>query len=238
MRGLFECRLLGDAHLPHPPIMEGVLRIIEMALGEAWRQTVGMLEAEGFQTGSVYEDQLTEVICKQLNYIRLQDPPPIPGFSSDQFETVQRESNWRDCQNSSIDKQPDLVFKFSGKRQGVPINTAFYDGLFVECKPIDRKHPINKHYLDKGLRRFVNGTYAWAMQDAMMLGYVSNDASIVTNLLPLLAKPAIQKSLNMSNAPTTCQGDTDIGHRCQTHHRRDCVHPHAGPIRVRHLWLK
>jgi hypothetical protein len=43
----------------------------------------------------------------------------------------------------------------------------------VECKPVDRNHPISSCYCKKGLVRFVNGDYAWAMQDALMVGYAT-----------------------------------------------------------------
>lgn len=239
MRGLFQgSNWLGNAQLPHPPIMEGALKIIENAIREAWRQVIETIDLTGMKVEDAYEDQLTEALCKCLEGIRLQSSS---GFCPDQFESVQRESNWRDCQNSSIDKQPDLVFKFYGKRPGVEIDSAYYDGLFVECKPIDFKHSIQGHYLDKGLSRFVNGTYAWAMQDAMMLGYTNDTANLNSKLIPALSKPAVQKSLNMSDSPAPCQGDKIISDRCETQHSREWEYQHngakAGPIRIRHVWL-
>lgn len=242
MRGLFQGRTwIGDAQLPHPPIMEGVLKIVENAIMEAWQQVCEVIDSNGMKADVAYEDQFTEVLWKHLDHVRLQDPCPIPGFTPDQFESVQREGNWRDCENTSIDKQPDLVFKFYAKRPGVSPDSAAYDGLFIECKPIDRKHPIKKHYLDNGLSRFVNGTYAWAMQDAMMLGYACKGATLSNKLIPEISKPASQESLKMIGSLTRCDGDIAILNRCETHHNRDCIYQHtgekAGPIRVRHLWL-
>ena len=38
MKGLFQGRnWLGNAQLPHPPIMDGILQIVENAIREAWR---------------------------------------------------------------------------------------------------------------------------------------------------------------------------------------------------------
>lgn len=239
MRGLFSgSKWLGNAQLPHPPIMEGVLRIIENAIREAWTQIIETIDLNGMKAEDAYEDQLTEVLCKCLEGIRLQNSS---GFCPDQFESVQRESNWRDFQNSSIDKQPDLVFKFYGKRPGVEIDSAYYDGLFVECKPIDSKHSIQGHYLDKGLSRFVDGTYAWAMQNAMMLGYTTDTVNLNSKLMPALSKLSVQESLKMSDSPSPCIGDTAISDRCETHHIRDWEYQHnrekSGLIRIRHLWL-
>lgn len=239
MRGLLSgSAWLGKAKLPHPPIMEGVLRIIENAIREAWKQAIETIDLNGMKAEDAYEDQLTEVLCKNLETIRLQNSS---GFCPDLFESVQRESNWRDYQNSSIDKQPDLVFKFYGKRPGVDFDSAYYDGLFVECKPIDSKHKIQGHYFDKGLSRFVNGNYAWAMQDAMMLGYTNDTVNLNSKLIPVLSKPAVQKSLNMSDSPKPCQGDKIISDRCDTRHTREWEYQHngskAGSIRIRHVWL-
>jgi len=36
------------------------------------------------------------------------------------------------------------------------------------------------HYCDKGIIRFVRGDYAWAMRDALMVGYVTEGYSITT----------------------------------------------------------
>jgi len=240
MRGLFSGRVwLGNAKLPHPPIMEGALIIIENAIREAWKQVIETIDLNDMKTEDAYEVPLTEALWKYLESIRLQNPS---GFCPDLFESVQNGSHWRDSRNSSIDKQPDLVFKFAGKpRFGVDLDSAAYDGLFVECKPIDSKHSIQGHYLDKGLSRFVDGTYAWAMQDAMMLGYTNDGNNLNTKLIPVLSKPSVQHPLKMSSLPSPCKGDTAIFDRCETHHNRDLEYQHncekAGLIRIRHLWL-
>ncbi len=239
MRGLFQgSNWLGNAQLPHPPIKEGAVRIIANALREAWRQVIETIDLTGMKVEDAYENPLTEALCKCLEGIRLQSSS---GFCPDLFESVQRESNWRDCQNTSIDKRPDLVFKFHGKRPGVDFDSAYYDGLFVECKPIDSKHPIQGHYLDKRLSRFVDGTYAWAMQDAMMLGYTNDTANLNSKLIPALSKLSVQESLKMSDLPSPCKGDQVISDRCETHHNREWIYQlngeKAGLIRIRHLWL-
>ncbi|WP_445372858.1 hypothetical protein ACH518_10490 [Methylomonas sp. HW2-6] len=239
MRGLFSGSVwLGNAKLPHPPIMEGMIEIIENAIRAAWKQVIETIDLNGIKTEDAYEDQITEALCKYLEGIRLKSSS---GFCPDQFESVQRESNWRDYQNFSIDKQPDLVFKFFGKRPGVDFDSAYYDGLFIECKPIDSKHPIQGHYLDKGLSRFVDGTYAWAMQNAMMLGYTNHGNNLNSKLIPVLSKSSVQESLKMCDPPSPCINDTVIFDRCETRHTRDWIYQHngekAGFIRIRHLWL-
>ena len=79
---------------------------------------------------------------------------------------------------------PDLVFDL--KRDSLPV-LGTHDGLAVECKPVDKKHPAGEHYCDKGLRRFVDGDYAWTMQEAMMVAYVRDGRCIAKSLLPAMA---------------------------------------------------
>lgn len=244
MRGLCQGRdWPTHATLPHPPIMEGVIRVIESAIREAWRQVCKTANKLEIKVEDAYEDQITKELWEYLNEIRTQNPSPVPGFSPEIFESVQREAKWVNCQNTSIDKQPDLVFKFQAShRLTVFGKSAIYDGLFVECKPIDRKHPIKKHYLDQGLSRFVDGTYAWAMQDGMMLGYAGGKTSLNSKLIPELLNLPTQDELRMIGPPVPWRGETIISDRCETRHDRNCVYQHngasAGMIRVRHLWLK
>ena len=41
-------------------------------------------------------------------------------------------------------------------------------------------------YCDEGIHRFVRGDYAWAMQDAMMVGYVRDGYTIASHLAPAM----------------------------------------------------
>jgi len=59
MRGLFQgSHWLGNAQLPHPPIMEGALNIIENAIREAWLQVIEDTDLADVKIEDVYEDQL------------------------------------------------------------------------------------------------------------------------------------------------------------------------------------
>ena len=65
------------------------------------------------------------------------------------------------------------------------------NGLFVECKPVDAAHPPGGDYCDAGLIRFVNGDYAWAMQESLMVGYVRDGRTIKSHLHPAIATRAM-----------------------------------------------
>lgn len=127
---------------------------------------------------------------------------------------------------------PDIFFDL--RRDQLAI-LSDQDGLFVECKPVDHKHPILSCYCNKGLVRFVNGDYAWAMQDALMVGYVKARYSFkkLASVLDDSKKNAILK--------TTNHAAIDEYAIYRSSHKREFEWPEsqgqACPISVAHLWL-
>ena len=61
------------------------------------------------------------------------------------------------------------------------------DALFVECKLVGKAHPVGSFYCNKGISRFVDGDYGWAMQEGMMLGYVRHGYTLLGKLRPILS---------------------------------------------------
>lgn len=239
MRGLFSgCDWLGIASLPHPHLSEGFVRVTESAIREAWRRLCRKSCGTGAALTAAYEDQITADLYQALEELRAMTPSPVPGFSDAQFAPVVREGNYPDGSNDSIDKQPDLVFKTARVRAGVDPVTNGFDGLFVECKPVDARHPIRLHYCNKGLAKFVDGRYAWAMREGMMVAYVSNGSELPDALGQFLSSAKL--SGRLVAGPTPCP---NLPRRecCETVHERDFAYPHtgasAGSICIRHVWL-
>ena len=239
MRGLFSGRdWLGMASLPHPHLSEGFIRVTESAICEAWQRLCRKSHGTGAALSAAFEDQITADLYQLLEELRATTPSPVPGFSDAQFAPVGREGNYPDSPNDSIDKQPDLVFKTARVRAGGDPVTNGFDGLFVECKPVDARHPIRSHYCDKGLVKFADGRYAWAMREAMMVAYVFDGSELPDALGKSLS------SVNFSNrpvaGPTPCTG-LSSRNCCETVHERDFSYPHtgapAGAIHIRHVWL-
>jgi hypothetical protein len=87
----------------------------------------------------------------------------------------------------------------------------------------------------KGLVRFVNGDYAWAMQDALMVGYVKDRYSFIklASVLDDSKKSAILK--------TTNHAAIDEYAIYRSSHKREFEWPEsrgqACAISVAHLWL-
>lgn len=167
--------------LPHPAINPRLILIVH-AVVERGLELLRTDPPEGFDLRTANED----VITFQLQWVienRLRRKNEVSGFNRRSFGRVWREPKVTNFDGKHPDKMPDLVFDLN--RDSLPI-LGTQDGLFVECKPVDDAHAAGEHYCDRGLRRFVNGDYAWTMQEGMMVAYVRDGRSIGKSLLPAL----------------------------------------------------
>ena len=107
----------------------------------------------------------------------------------------------------------------------------------------DSDHGVWGHYCNKGLIRFVMGDYAWAMANAMMVGYTKKGYTVSAKLIPALqdwpdgsSASSVPRSCPHSKATLT----SEAVHL--TDHSRTFKYPRAKQpapdITVRHLWLK
>ena len=101
-----------------------------------------------------------------------------------------------------------------------------------------------KLYCENGIRRFVEGEYAWGNREAFMIGYVRDGSSIRPTLTDALLRAAHLKPRRylLKALPVSAgSGSLDLAY---SRHRRTFVYngnqPPAGPgpITVWHLWLQ
>lgn len=82
---------------------------------------------------------------------------------------------------SHLEKRPDLSIYLSNRHRGFP--------LVTEAKIIDTATSKTETlYCENGIRRFVEGEYAWGSREAFMIAYVRDGSSIGTKLTPFLTK--------------------------------------------------
>jgi hypothetical protein len=151
-----------DYTLPHPQISQRIVLLLCKVIKRAW-QLLKKKPPSDFILQSADEDTITQVLVEIIEN-RLRKNGDVNGFNCALFGKVTREPKITNVDKKHPDKMPDIFFDL--KRDQLPI-LSDQDGLFVECKPVDRNHPILSCYCKKGLVRFVNGDYAWAMQDAL-----------------------------------------------------------------------
>ena len=102
-----------------------------------------------------------------------------------------------------ISKKPDLVFHLQRENA---LRDQRQDAIFAECKPVDRDHSLSANYCavgtDRvGVERFIIGDYAWAMHEAMMIGYVRGAFRIHPDLATSLADSQRHELLGSPTIP-------------------------------------
>ncbi|MBC7369894.1 MAG: hypothetical protein H7343_24275 [Undibacterium sp.] len=109
----------------------------------------------------------------------------VAGFDRALFDEVTRQREVENYNFQKTQKKPDMLFKLRTDEEP-PTVISTQHALFVECKPVDSGHPAGSDYCDCGLQRFIDGDYAWAMQDALMIGYVRDGRTIAGHLAPAM----------------------------------------------------
>jgi hypothetical protein len=223
--------------LPHPNLDARVVLITHRALVEAFR----LLRARppsGFVLATAKEDDITRQIYRILEDDLLRSKKGVKGFDRRRFERVVRAPEVTNYDGTHLVRKPDLVL-FVMNREHLKFPSQ--DALFAECKPIDEAHAIGRHYCDRGLGKFVNGDYAWAMQEGMLIGYVRGKRQIGSHLAPVLASKARHAALGSPKPPAIVSPSIVGGESLQaTIHQRMFKWPGgdgaACEIRIFHSW--
>lgn len=227
-----------DYQLPHPPLDDSILLITHQAVCCA----LALLRKSppgDFTLATAYEDEITGQLQWILENL-LRQSGDVPGFDERVFRKVWRAPEVTNFDGKHPAKQPDLVFDLA---RDEPLVLSTHDALFVECKPVDRSHRITRDYCDKGVFRFINGDYGWAMQEGMMLAYVRHGHTLSASLSPVLARDPHHTRLGRPPPPAVALGGqahpfAEVLH--VTTHQRNFMWPegkgNAGEIRIFHSW--
>lgn len=227
-----------DSHkynLPHPPIAFPIILVVRNAV----IQVLDALRAQKtIDLGQLKEDEITVALHAGLEEQRRNGN--IQGFDTNTFERISRQHQADNYSGTTLKKEPDMLFPLRDDLRKNIIPSK--DGLVVECKPIDKKHPANEHYCNKGIQRFVNGEYAWAMQESLMLGYSRDGRSIPTHLLPVMKKDENLRKLRTIQQPikllsSVCPRSDDL--YISQHERNFQWREKKGkatPINIYHSW--
>ena len=214
--------------LPHPQIPQRTVLLLCKVIKRAWHLLEEMPPSD-FILQSADEDTITQMLVEIIEN-RLRKSGDVDGFNCALFGKVTREPKITNVDKKHPDKMPDIFFDL--KRDQLPI-LSDQDGLFVECKLVNSR--LFSWYCKEGLIRFVNGDYAWAMQDALMVGYAKGRYSF-TKLASVL--DGGKKSVALK---TTNHFALDEYAIYRSNHNREFEWPEsrgqACPIMVSHLWL-
>lgn len=218
-------------------IPESLMAVVQNALAYAWRLLLEEVTQGQFSICGEEEDKITERLYMILDYLFSNESEIIPSLSL--FQTPIREGNLRNRAGDKLDCQPDLTFR-PLKGQLVARSSAMA-AIFVECKPIDSRHPIGSTYCKEGISRFIREDYAWAVDRAIMLGYVRNICPLPSGLDYVLDSHVGREEYQVKKGLNSL-GQTDYGDKVyySVHnrgHKAASSHAQNLPIALHHLWL-
>jgi len=213
--------------LPLAPIGDDVLAIIIEAIANAWeclkQDYAHVLDQDG-------EAKISALLVSRLNGSLGEDGNPLRLFVS----SVARGSETISFNGAKIEARPDLLFTLT------KLDPRFQ--LMGECKIIDKKKRTPDLYRKNGITRFVDGDYAWASREGIMVAYVRCDAKLDKDLLS-----SLQKHHAMNCIAKTLCSDVKLPIKpdalgISTHGRKFAyVHTTSekpGQIELWHLWLE
>lgn len=194
--GLFTLGVRPEVYdLPHPRLGLPVILLVRLVVLRAFE----ILEERNFSLATKKEDEITTAL-RAIIENDLRQKGTVNGFNRSTYETVIRQGQTANFDLTKLTKTPDLCFKLRNVEEEPRPVLSEHDALFVECKPVDADHSAGSKYCDNGLCRFVDGDYAWAMEQALMLGY-ARDRTIESHLVPAMKEPARLKQLKTVELP-------------------------------------
>lgn len=223
--------LFSEPHaLPHPPVDLSVMLILEDAIRAAWELLIETPPST-LNLATDLEEPLNFHLHEALAD-RVWSCGLVAGFDEMYFRDIQSAPEVCNFDRKELKKRPDMLVKLAGRPDTVKPSQ---DGIFIECKPVDTAHPLTSQYCRRGISRFVVGRYAWAMQEAIMIGYARELKDTVALL---------QEAFTKTQATTLSSGTPECGLNegsAVTRHRRSFCYSQTGAaapeITLRHIWL-
>ena len=220
--------LTRGVRLPLAPIADEHLEVLAEGLRQAF-DDVRQHAPNTVDTGE--EPEVTALMQARLNSLIAED-----SLWGQIVLWVGRGTESINFDGVHLEKRPDLSIVLSGVERRFP--------LVAEAKILDAAASKTVAlYCEKGIRRFVEGEYAWGNREAFMIGYVRDSSSIDTTLKAFLLKAVDSHPdrYRLETLPVPVGADCcDLAY---TRHGRNFVYgsqppPNSpGPILVWHLWL-
>jgi hypothetical protein len=217
--------VLGQSPLRKSPPYDAWPKTFIHAIEAALRE--GMQRIKNNKSPAVLQaaDEHDITVWLQETLIDIADDGTVHGYTHDVFQYPHLDSTTTNSSRSSNRVRPDLRFYRQHQFAGAVID-PLQDAWFCECKIIEENHSTRtyKNYWDKGIQRFVHGSYAGAMPHAQMIAYVRwpNES---TGLGPAYTRLWL------------CSVD-DEGVCVTKHPRKSSTGQNSADIELRHLWFK
>ena len=198
--------LTRGVRLPLAPIPDDLLEILAEGLSQAFHD----IRADSPSTVTTGDEpEVTALMQARLTRMINEDT-----LWRQLVNYVARGTDSISFDGSHIEKSPDLSIVLSDAELRFP--------LIAEAKILDAATSKTVAlYCKAGIRRFVDGEYAWGNREAFMIGYVRDGSSIDTALTPILTKTVRRYRVQSLPVPVR----TSSSYLAHTRHRRAFVYP-------------
>lgn len=222
---------------PHPPFPDAVLRAVVSAIRRAWMPIAEDERKRGTKKAERRDElELNDDLRKEL--FALLVSRKLAAFTSDVFETPVVDGAVEDYSGKRIQSRPDITIRLRDIRP-LAANPLF-DAIFIECKRVREGSNLGP-YFTKGMKRFLDGQYAWAVPQAVMIGYLETGQVLPDHLEERVrrngAGVAMQLVAYGNNQAVKSSGKRYLAY---TRHERTWKHRNddgPGDIELLHLWL-
>ena len=228
------------ATLPFDAISPLWLGAIEIGLREAWMELVKNQARYQVDIDQDDEHRISEPLVRAINFLRNNKQKEPFLMLVKHFDHAYVGAGFRNYKNEEI-QQPDLVFKPRiAPHAGID---AQYYAIFIEAKVVSEKsHQKVGEYFRDGVTRFVDGRYAWAMRQGLMLAYVRGvDLGAGATIQEYLKPSERRKRFAVKKSDVRVAPPNPFPKVHQTTHSRDWGYIGSpgvpGDIAIRHLWL-
>ena len=220
--------LTRGVRLPLPAVAEEHLEVLAEGLRQAFDE---LCVDQPITLASGDENEVTALMEARLNMLIEKG-----SLWGQLVNCVARGKESVSFDGSHLEKRPDLSIYLSDREQRFP--------LVAEAKILDAAaSKTARLYCDEGVRRFVEGEYAWSNREAFMIGYVRDGSSIDVQLKPFLSKAMGSNPPGYLVEKLPVHAGSSALDLARTRHGRNFVYSAQAPpnspgsILIWHLWL-
>lgn len=221
---------------PYPPLPNVVLNAAVNAIRRAWlviaQEERSKPESERLRT----EPQINTEMTAEIDALRRSRK--VADFTPDVFETPNVDTPTKDFTGRRLGIRPDITIRLRDLRPGVA--NPMVDAIFVECKILKQDSNLGAYFSD-GMKRFIDGEYAWASQQGVMMGYLETSQVLPEDLEQRLVRHGKKIEMQIvANNKSRLVRPSGMHYLAFTRHHRTWTHLNSdlpGDIELLHIWL-
>ncbi len=227
-----------DHPFPYPAFTRKELETFERFFRFVWKATPSFFPLHGVTFGTDDEEDISFAVATVIDQLTSKRSEDFAWFL-DIFQYEGLAAMRPNFSRTSIRKQCDFAFR---RVAVVSTRLRSLDCLFAEAKIVSPSHTMG-YYARSGIKRFLEGSYAYAMPQAVLIGYVrETDQTLPKALLDHFNRKDKKDQLEILQWPTPFVPSRAGAIRMYvTQHERRVPNEEGekkpGPITLFHLWL-